>query len=129
MKTEQIFNLTAPYNNRYQGKYPRILFVCSVGMLRSATAATLASLRNINARCCGTDDVALIRLSVNLILWADTIVFVNSTNYQKALRDFEAIDYDMDINEKKIVWNIDDDYDYMDENLCRIINKYLDNMI
>jgi hypothetical protein len=39
-KTNEI-KLSCPYNNPYQGEYFKALFVCSAGLLRSATAANL----------------------------------------------------------------------------------------
>lgn len=40
--TDKIFQLTTPYDNPYQGKTPRWLFVCSAGLLRSPTGAAVA---------------------------------------------------------------------------------------
>lgn len=128
MKSAKIFELNSPYSNRYQGKAPRVLFVCSVGMLRSATAAALAIQRGWNARAVGSSDVALIPLSVNLIKWADKIVFVNAKNYLEAKKTFEIVGYDEDINLKKIIWDIPDNYDYMDHWLCKLIDIELEKM-
>ncbi len=76
-KNAAIFRLTAPYNNPYQGSFPRWLFVCSAGLLRSPTGATMAARRRINARACGSVlSYALIPISANLVAWADKIVFV-----------------------------------------------------
>lgn len=46
-KTQQIFNLTAPYDNPYQSNRTRILFVCSAGLLRSPTGAAVGSARGL----------------------------------------------------------------------------------
>ena len=40
-------------NNPYQGKDKKVLFVCSMGILRSATAARIYANR-FNTRCAGT---------------------------------------------------------------------------
>jgi predicted protein tyrosine phosphatase len=115
-KTEQIFELTAPYNNPYQGNEPRLLFVCSVGLLRSPTCADAATKLGFNARSCGSDvGMALIPLSVNLIYWADKIIFVNTENKIQAMQYFE--DYDTLIERKSIVWGVPDDYDRNDPQL------------
>ena len=129
MKTSKIFELNAPYANQFQGKSPRILFVCSVGMLRSATACALAIQRGWNARAVGSSDAALIPLSVNLIMWAEKIVFVNVENYLESKKNtFEITGYDEDIDLKKIIWNIPDNFDYMDNWLCKLINFELDKV-
>lgn len=121
-KSAQIFNLTAPYKNQYQGAALRVLFVCTVGMLRSPTAAAVAYKEfGWNTRSCGVDEVALIPLSVNLIMWADHIVFMDSDSYKDALKAFAGVDYDEDIVAKGRILNIDDEYDYHEEWLCRLI--------
>lgn len=128
-KTDLIFDLTAPYNNPYQGIATRILFVCSAGMLRSPTAADVATRAGYNARSCGSSiDMALIPLSVNLIAWADRIVFMNIAN------KFEAAQKFVNIGEcrKKLVdaavWDIEDVYDRDDPTLRRICEEKLDAM-
>lgn len=122
--TQKIFELSAPYNNPYQGPGRRILFVCSAGLLRSPTAADVATRMGFNARSCGSSDCALIPLSVNLILWADTIVFVEHSNYTKAVETFTPVDYHEDIISKAVVWGLPDDYERNDSWLvARIEDK------
>ncbi|HET8686145.1 MAG TPA: hypothetical protein VFM18_05700, partial [Methanosarcina sp.] len=84
-KTESIFKLTAPYSNPYQGNDKRILFVCSAGILRSATAANLFAKKGHNTRCCGSESYALIPFSENLKAWAHKIFFVNEYNYKSVI--------------------------------------------
>lgn len=120
-KTLAIYSLTAPYNNPYQGNDVRVVFCCSVGMLRSATASKLAT--RFNARCCGTSSLALIPLSVNLITWADKIVFMNPKNLDEAKRTFrnrKEVLARLDI--RGVVWDIPDTYEYMDPKLVDILN-------
>jgi predicted protein tyrosine phosphatase len=119
-KTSKIFELTTPYNNKYQGNATRLLFVCSVGMLRSPTAADVATGMGFNARSCGADPVALIPLSANLIMWADKIVFMNRENYEEAMFTFNGTGYDEDIESKKEFIHVDDDYDRDDQQLRTI---------
>lgn len=110
--TNQIFKLTAPYNNPYQGSDECLLFVCSVGMLRSPTAAEYASKLGYNTRSCGsTVELALIPLTVNLIAWADKIVFINKENYLQAMQCFEESGWDATIKHKAVLWNIEDDFE------------------
>ena len=125
-KTQEIFETTAPYNNEYQGSYHRALFVCSAGILRSATAAAVAANMGMNTRACGSESYALIPLSANLILWADTIYFVNEYNYYGALQQFS--DYpalDAELRRKAVVWDIEDIYNYRDPKLVQIITDLL----
>lgn len=125
--TEKIFQLSAPYDNPYQGNEPRWVFVCSAGILRSASAARIAGQFGINARACGSSDYALIPLSVNLIEWAHKIVFMMDDNKYNALRTFEPLDgyYVEQINRKSIVWGIPDLYEYMSDPLVHAIIEKL----
>ena len=126
-KTEEIFKLSAPYKNPYQGDSERLLFVCSAGILRSATSATIAAKMGYNARSCGTAEYALIPLSVNLIFWADHIFFVNEENFKAALKiGFEDSVIET-MGEKTTVWNIKDVYDYMEPRLVEVIESKLSN--
>ncbi len=70
--------------NPYQGTDKKVLFVCSMGILRSATGARLYA-KKYNTRSCGSWDDALIPLSPILIAWANEIVFVNKENYKNAV--------------------------------------------
>lgn len=126
-KTEQIFELSSPYNNPYQGPTPRYLFVCSVGLLRSPTAAHLAAKLGYNSRSCGSDiDNALVPISVNLIYWAHKIVFLNKKNYKESVKMFFGDSYTQDLlKSKSIIWNINDDYDYMNPHLVTELNSLL----
>ena len=125
-KTQEIFEATAPYNNPYQGDAHRALFVCSAGLLRSATAAAVGITLGMNTRACGSESYALIPLTANLILWADTIYFVNEYNYYGALQQFGEYDaLDFDLRRKAVVWDIEDIYNYRDPKLVEIITKLL----
>lgn len=125
-KTVKIFSAECPYANKFQTSAKRLVFVCSVGMLRSPTAQMVATGMGFNARACGSDvDIALIPLSCNLINWADTIVFMSSNNYTQALATFAAVGYEDDIKHKAVVWNIPDDYDWGDSVLWNIIHEKL----
>lgn len=122
--TEQIFTLTAPYDNMYQGKDKKLLFVCSAGLLRSATAANLFAKKGHNTRSCGSSPYALIPLSANLIAWANQIIFVNQENYLQALKTFEQEDQLKEILQyKSQVLNIPDDFAYNDPELIRRLEE------
>lgn len=121
-KTEKIFQLNAPWDNPYQGPDKRVLFVCSAGILRSATAARIGSCNfGLNTRACGSQSYALIPISINLITWAHKIFFVNPYNYDVVKENFyDYLEVD-ELKNKSVVWNIEDEYNYMDPKLQEII--------
>ncbi len=125
-KTQEIFELCAPYANECQGNASRYLFVCSAGLLRSATAAKVAIGLGYNSRACGSKEYALIPISVNLIYWAEKIFFVNEENHLDALDTFRK-DADMvsELKVKTVVWDIPDIYNYNDSVLVDTITKLL----
>lgn len=99
--------------NPYQGMDKKVLFVCSAGILRSATAARIYG-RKYNTRCAGTGlQYALIPLNEILMDWADEIVFVNSYNYDQAGFYFDLVPY----TDKIKVLDIPDEYEHMDPRL------------
>lgn len=128
-KNNLIFNTNAPYNNEWQGKKPRWLFVCSAGLLRSPTGAALAVKRGINARSCGSNfSYALIPCSANLINWAQKIVFVNRENEEELKNNFLGhTDLLAQIQSKKVVLYIPDYFEYMDPDLVELFEQELFN--
>ncbi len=61
-------------NLEAEGHYKRVLFVCSGGMLRSATAAQWAATAlDWNTRNCGTWSMALPPAHPNLLEWAQVV--------------------------------------------------------
>ena len=125
-RTEEIFELTCPYDNSYQGTAKRYLFVCSAGMLRSPTGAAVATKLGYNARSCGSADYALIPLSCNLVHWAHTIFFVQEDNYAQALEAFFGdVETQNLIRSKAKVLDIEDDFEYMHPSLVHIFEKIL----
>ena len=125
-KNAEIFKLTAPYSNPYQGEYPRVLFVCSAGLLRSATGATVGSRLGLNTRNCGSEHYALIPLSANLIAWAQKIFFVNEYNLLSAIDTFAEDHILLDMLEaKSVTLDIEDRFNYMHPELVAIFTKLL----
>jgi predicted protein tyrosine phosphatase len=105
--------------NPFQGKTKKVLFVCSMGILRSATAAHIYA-GKYNTRCAGTYDDALIQLSPILIAWADEIVFVNKENYEAALSKYAR---NTTLVSKSMVLNISDNYPYMAPELIKELEE------
>ena len=110
-------------SNKYQGKYKRVLAVCSGGLLRSPTIAhTLASEPyNYNTRSVGIDpDYALNIIDQVLLEWADEIVCAD-TEHEVAVR-LQLID--IGITRKPIVClKLADVYPYRDRKLVHLIKK------
>jgi predicted protein tyrosine phosphatase len=73
--------------NPFQGTDKKVLFVCSMGILRSATAARIYA-HKYNTRSAGSWGDALIPLTPILLAWANEIVFVNPENYHNAVSEF-----------------------------------------
>jgi protein-tyrosine-phosphatase len=76
------------FKNPYQGNDKKVVFVCSMGILRSATGARIYA-HKYNTRTAGSWADALVPLTENLILWADELVFVNKDNFNQIQKRFE----------------------------------------
>ena len=124
--TQMIFKSKSPYNNPYQGKDKKVLFVCSAGILRSATAARIYA-KKYNTRAAGSASYALIPVSHELLLWADEVVFVNRENFLAT-----KINYDLDeIKNRGTVittLNIPDDYEHMHPELIKHFEKQYEEL-
>ena len=102
-------------HNPYQSKDKRVLFVCSMGILRSATAARIYA-RKYNTRSAGTYPDALVPLTGLLLEWADQVVFVNEENYQSTVKKLSQTDFER-LSPKFRVLDIPDQYEHMDARL------------
>lgn len=122
-RTDLIKLNSCPFKNEAQGRYLRVLFVCSAGLLRSPTAAKIAGEFNINARAAGSlPYLALIPVSANLVVWAEKLVFMNRENFEQTLEIFkDEPDFVEAVNNKSVVWNIEDYYDYNDKMLQSVL--------
>lgn len=116
--TELILKSSSPWDNPYQGKDKKVLFVCSAGVLRSATAARIYA-RKYNTRAAGSEPYALIPVTYDLLCWANEVVFVNQENYESCKRQFanqKGMNAGIDIHRfpcKIKVLNIPDKYEHM----------------
>jgi len=124
-KTQDILRCNTPYGNISQGIQKKIVFVCSVGMLRSPTAATIGSKLGLNTRSCGSSTLALIPLSANLIRWADWIVFMKYENYKQSKKTFQETEFQDDLEEKSLAWDVPDIYNYMDDGLVQMLETQI----
>jgi predicted protein tyrosine phosphatase len=107
-----------------QTSQPRLVFVCSAGMLRSATGAKYWAGQGCNTRSCGTHAFALVPLSANLIAWADRIYFAHQENWWKALNTFAGHgELLATLQDKSQICEVPDIYDYDDPMLHAIWAK------
>jgi predicted protein tyrosine phosphatase len=105
--------------NPYQGTDKKVLFVCSMGILRSATAARLYA-GKYNTRAAGTWGDALIPITNMLLAWANEIVFVNKENYEQAVGEFGEDIFKM---KPTRVLDIPDDHPHMHPELIKAFNQ------
>lgn len=117
-------NRLANSSNRYQGKYRRVLCVCSAGLLRSPTAAWVLSNPpfNFNTRAAGLDsEFALIPVDDVLLRWADEIVCMTKSQEDELKR----------LVPEKDVTNLDipDEFEYRDEELVRLVREKYGKMV
>lgn len=109
--------------NPFQGKDKKVVFVCSMGILRSATAARLYA-HKYNTRSAGTwEGHALIPLTERLIDWADELVFVNDHNYVQTLAKYTGTPVYYLVKDKAKVLDIPDTYEHMHPELVKAFEE------
>ena len=102
----------------YEGNQPRVLFVCSAGLLRSPTAAIVTQREwGWNTRAAGSETYALIPVTAVLIQWADRIICMENEHRTRLNNVFAG--YHM--LERCEVLGIPDDYPRMDPALIALI--------
>ncbi len=108
-------------DNPYQGKYPRVLFICSAGILRSATAAHLFANPEYkwNTRNAGTESYALIPVTLELLQWATVIFCMERDHAETVISRFGK--EVPDLAERIHILNIPDEFMYRDPTLEHIL--------
>lgn len=111
--------------NPLQGTAPRVLFVCSAGILRSATAAHLFCSPDYgwNTRCAGIWKCALVKVSLDLVEWADVIFCMeleHRAHIEELLRDASGTVREK-IVKKVYVLNIPDTFTYRSPSLEKLL--------
>jgi protein-tyrosine phosphatase len=104
-----------------------ILFVCSRNRWRSLTAETIfRSNQKHRVKSAGTEKMARIKVTQNLILWAELIFVMEKKHKDRLNEKFGSI---MD-NKEIVILDIPDVYSYMDVELMEILEAsvlpYLD---
>lgn len=105
-----------------------ILFVCSKNKWRSRTAETIfRDHPQHEVKSAGTDAGARVRLTAQHLAWAELICVMEDKHRQLIQQRFSR-----SFDDKIIVLDIPDDYQYMDEELITIlkasVSSYLDYM-
>lgn len=119
--TDFLMNRLANCHNQYQGKFKRVLCVCSAGLLRSPTTAFVLSQEpfNFNTRAAGlTKEFALIPVDSVLLDWADEVVCMDAEQKEQLEKMLdEAADTPV------INLDIEDSYRYRDPELMEKIKQ------
>lgn len=107
--------------NEFQGRYEKVLCVCSAGILRSATAAVVLAKEpfNCNTRNAGVESYALIPVDQVLLCWADEIVCMEKRHKKEINRMLKEFGYDRRV----ICLDIPDVYAYRDPELAEMIRE------
>lgn len=105
-------------SNPYQGDDKKVLFVCSMGILRSATGSRIYG-NKYNTRSAGTYSEALIQINDQLLMWADQIVFVNKENFHMANKQYNEIMEKKDVK----VLNIPDTHPHMHPEIIKAFQE------
>jgi predicted protein tyrosine phosphatase len=97
-----------------------VLFVCSQNWLRSPTAEDVfASWPGIEVASAGTNNDAAIRLTAELVQWADIIFAMEKMHRQKISAKFR----EHLRNKRVICLNIPDNFGFMDPKLVEVLNE------
>ena len=103
-----------------------ILFVCSRNKWRSPTAETIYKNRQDHKfKSAGTEPSAKVKVSSKHILWADIIFTMEKKHKQRLLDNFP----NETTNKHLINLDIEDEYEYMDEELVEMIKLSVDQYL
>jgi predicted protein tyrosine phosphatase len=108
----------------------KLLFICSQNRLRSPTAeAVFSKWPNVEAMSAGLNHDAELRVSVEMIEWADAIFVMEPAHKKKLSKQFNG-----PLKGKRIiVLGIPDEYDYMQKELVQLLEakvpRYLSSKI
>ncbi len=103
----------------------KLLFVCTVNRMRSATAHEIYKNDNrFEVKSAGTDKTANTVLTIDILNWADSIVVMEKYHRSYIRKHFPAI-----YNTKRIVClYIPDEYDYMQAALIAILKDKIEDV-
>jgi len=100
-----------------------VLFICSRNRWRSPTAEAIYKNRpDLNVRSAGTEPSARIKVSARDIEWADLIFTMEKRHRQRLEEKFPQ-----ELHDKRlVVLDIEDEYQFMDEELIEMIKISVD---
>lgn len=111
--------------NKYQGNYLKVLFLCSAGLLRSATACHTFAQEpyNWNTRSAATnEEYGLNIVNEALLAWADVVFYMEDTHLYYLKNVFHEYPEILgDYLHKCINLNIPDNYSYRDPTLVQML--------
>lgn len=103
-----------------------LLFLCSRNKRRSLTAERIFDGYNGHlARSAGTETDSRVKVTPGLLGWADIIFCMEKKHVRRIREKYPDI-----VAEKKLIClNIDDDYEYMDEELQELLQSAVSEYI
>ena len=105
-------------HNTFQGDDPKVLFVCSAGILRSATAARIFA-DKWNTRSAGSSPIALIPVTKRLLNWADFVFFMKEENFIATSKQFDLDEFDC----FQFILDIPDNFNHMQPELIQLLKE------
>ena len=104
----------------------KVLFVCSRNKLRSPTAeAIFSNYENLEVASAGLDDDAVVRVTPELVEWADVIYVMGKNHKNRLQKKFKKY-----LNKQRVVClGISDNYDYMDPELIKLLKMKLSKIL
>ena len=101
-----------------------ILFICSRNRLRSPTAETVFSdIEGFDVRSAGLYNDATVPLTPDLVEWADYLFVMEKSHRNKLQKKFRRFLK----NQRVICLDIPDDFEYMDEDLVKMLKQRTGN--
>ena len=103
-----------------------LLFICSKNQWRSPTAELLFKNHPVHhARSAGTSDKARIKVNQKMLDWAD-VIFVMERRHQQLLK--QQFPFPL-VGKSLIILNIEDNYQFGDEELIGILKTSLSDYL
>lgn len=103
----------------------KILFVCGRNKRRSRTAEKIfQNDQGCIAKSAGFSNSSPVKLTKNLVLWADLILVMEYKHSKRIKELFHEIDFP-----PIGVLNISDDYEFMDEELIKLLKSSTKEML
>lgn len=109
-------------NLQAERDFPRALFVCSGGMLRSATCAQVMAHYGWNTRAAGTYDSAIQKITPTTMKWADLIFCMEQTHVRQIKMEFPEVFEQVKTHIR--IMNLSDIYFFRKDRLIHLILKY-----